>query len=211
MESIPPIDNLGAEDGDNLLDSTRHELVADEVLATTNDSNKVADAPREEPQPEASTALALERGTDRTLPLPREELATLMIHDDEPRQLIVSADTREASIAAYLDNWKRRIETVGAEYFPELGELEGLTGSPTLEVSIDVSGRLADVVIRKSSGSTVLDRAALDILRRASPFDPFPAEVRADYDSVRFAYKWLFVEENVAQTASVNRSATSKQ
>lgn len=211
MESISPIDNLGAEDGDDLLDSTRNEQVADEVLATTNDSDKVADAPREEPQPEASTALALERGTDTTLPLPREDRATLMIHDDEPRQLVVSADTREASIAAYLDNWKRRIETVGAEYFPELGELEGLTGSPTLEVSIDASGQLADVVIRKSSGSTVLDRAALDILRRASPFDPFPANVRADYDSVRFAYKWLFVEQNVAQTASVGRPATSKQ
>ena len=211
MESISPIDNLGAEDGDDLLDSTRHDQVADEVLATTNDSDKLPDAPRDDPQPDASTALALERGTDTTLPLPREDRATLMIHDDEPRQLVVSADTREASIAGYLDNWKRRIETVGAEYFPELGELEGLTGSPTLEVSIDASGQLADVVIRKSSGSTVLDRAALDILRRASPFDPFPADVRADYDSVRFAYKWLFVEENVAQTASAGLPATRKQ
>ena len=49
----------------------------------------------------------------------------MLIHDDDPRQLIISADTRESTIAAYLDNWKRRIEAVGDEYFPELGDLEG--------------------------------------------------------------------------------------
>jgi protein TonB len=127
-----------------------------------------------------------------------------MIHDDDPRQLVISADTRESTVAAYLDNWKRRIEAVGEGYFPELGELEGLTGSPTLEVSIEATGTLADVVIRKSSGSAVLDRAALDILRRAAPFDPFPAEIRAEYDRLRFAYKWLFAEQLVPAAASLN-------
>lgn len=208
LESVSPIDNLGEADGDNLLDTTRHEAVADQLLATSNDSNVVQDAPRDDPRPDASTAIALERGTESTLPLPQEESATFEIHDDEPRQLIVSADTSEASIAAYLDNWKRRIELVGAEYFPELGKLDGLTGSPTLEVSIDASGQLREVVVRKSSGSTVLDQAALDILRRASPFDPFPAEIRADYDSVRFAYKWLFIDQNMPQAASLNQTRT---
>ncbi len=211
LESLSPIDNLGEEDGDSLLDTTRHETVADQLLATSNDSDIVKDSPRDDPRPDASTAIALERGTESTLPLPQEDLATLKIHDDEPRQLIVSADTSEASIAAYLDNWKRRIELVGAEYFPELGDLDGLAGSPTLEVSIDASGLLAEVVIRKSSGSTVLDRAALDILRRASPFDPFPAEIRADYDSVRFAYKWLFIDQNAPRTASLGQVQTQKQ
>ena len=208
LESVSPIDNLGEPDGDNLLDTTRHEAVADQLLATSNDSNVVQDAPRDDPRPDASTAIALERGTESTLPLPQEESATFQIHDDEPRQLIVSADTSETSIAAYLDNWKRRIELVGAEYFPELGKLDGLTGSPTLEVSIDASGQLREVVIRKSSGSTVLDQAALDILRRASPFDPFPTEIRADYDSVRFAYKWLFIDQNLPQAASLNQAGT---
>jgi len=207
QQSASPIDNLGKEDGDALLDSARHEQAADQLLATQNDNTMaVADSPRNEPLPDAQTAIALERGAETTLPLPQEQVATLKIHDDEPRQLIVSADTSEASIAAYLDNWKRRIEVVGAEYFPTLGALEGLHGSPTLEVSIAADGQLADVIVRKSSGSAALDKAALDILRRASPFDPFPAEVRADYDSVRFAYKWLFAEQNVPRTASLPRS-----
>jgi protein TonB len=128
----------------------------------------------------------------------------MLIHNDDPRQLFVSADTRESVVATYLDTWKRRIEAVGDEYFPELGELEGLTGSPTLEVSIESSGQLSEVIIRVSSGSPVLDKAALDILRRASPFDPFPAEISTEYDRLRFAYKWLFSERLIPSTAQVN-------
>lgn len=207
-ESQSAIDNLGQEQGDAFVDSTDHTIAADEILATQQEQDrKLADNPRDDPQPDTSMALALQSGTDITLPLPQEDQATLLIHDDNPRQLIISADTRESKIAGYLDAWKRRIEAVGDEYFPELGDLDGLTGSPTLEVSIFATGELAEVIIRKSSGSAILDQAALDILRRASPFDPFPTEVREEYDSLRFAYKWLFAENPVPATASVNQSS----
>lgn len=205
MQSAAPIDNLGEEDAEALIDTTRHERSADQVLITESERERqVVDALREQPQPDNSTAIALERGAEQTMPLPQDDESTMLIHDDDPRQLIISADTRESVIAGYLDNWKRRIEAVGDEYFPELGELDGMTGSPTLEVSIEASGQLAEVIIRQSSGSTVLDKAALDILRRASPFEPFPPEVAADYDRLRFAYKWVFDEELVPATARAN-------
>ena len=205
LQSASPIDNVGEERGESLTESTAHESAADELLTTRQDTDvKVADKPREEPQPDDSTAIALERGTETTLPLPQEDSASMLITDDDPRQLIVSADTSESPVAASLDNWKRRIEAVGDAYVPELGKLEGVTGSPTLEVSIDSSGNLIDVVIRKSSGSRILDDAALNILWRASPFDPFPTEIATDYDTLRFAYKWLFGDELSAATASVN-------
>jgi protein TonB len=205
LESASTIDNRGEENGDSLRESEQHELSADQVLTTQNDQDlQVADLLRDQPQDASATAIALESGSDRTLPLPQDDAATLLIHDDDPRQLITSVDTRESTIAAYLDNWKRRIEAVGDEYFPELGELDDLTGSPTLEVSIEASGRLSAVIIGKSSGSRVLDQAALDILRRASPFDPFPAEISADYDRLRFAYKWLFSDELIPSTASLD-------
>jgi protein TonB len=205
LESASTIDNRGEESGNSLRESEQHELSADQVLTTQNDQDlQVTDLLRDQPQDASATAIALESGSDRTLPLPQDDAATLLIHDDDPRQLITSVDTRESTIAAYLDNWKRRIEAVGDEYFPELGELDGLTGSPTLEVSIEASGRLSAVIIGKSSGSRVLDQAALDILRRASPFDPFPAEISADYDRLRFAYKWLFSDELIPSTASLD-------
>ena len=204
-ENNSPIDNLGEETGESLLDATTHDQAADQLLTTKADREReVVDDLRNEPEPTAATAIALESGAEETLPLPQDQDATMLIHDDDPRQLFVSADTRESVVASYLDTWKRRIEAVGDEYFPELGELEGLTGSPTLEVSIESSGQLSEVIIRVSSGSPVLDKAALDILRRASPFDPFPPEISADYDRLRFAYKWLFAEQLVPATAQVN-------
>jgi protein TonB len=205
LESISPIDNLGVEDADSLLESTAHELAADQVLTTQNDQEReVSDELREDPQAENSTAIALESGSEQTLPLPQEENASMLIHDDDPRQLIISVDTRESTIAAYLDNWKRRIEAVGDEYFAELGSFDELTGSPTLEVKIEASGQLSEVIIRKSSGSRVVDQAALDILRRASPYEPFPDEVAADYDHVLFAYKFLFSAHLLPSTASLD-------
>lgn len=200
-----PIDNIGTEDGDSFADSTTHDRAADELLATEQPQDfRLPDNPRQDPATDESTALALERGSDTTLPLPREDRANLLIHDDDPRQLVTSVDTRESNVAQYLDTWKRRIEAVGVEYFPELASLDDIAGSPTLEVSIRSSGDLDEVIIRKSSGSAVVDQAALDILRRASPFDPFPEEIRNDYDSLRFAYKWLFIEEATTTTASIN-------
>lgn len=205
LESASPIDNVGSDDGQSLQEATAHELSADQVLMTQNDQQReVADQLREKPQPENSTAIALEYGSEQTLPLPQEPNATMLIHDDDPRQLVISVDTRESVIAAYLDDWKRRIEAVGDLYFAELGDLGGLTGSPTLEVKIEASGQLSEVVIRKSSGSRVVDQAALDILRRASPYEPFPDDVRNEYDRVAFAYKFLFSAQQVSSAASVD-------
>jgi protein TonB len=201
LQSAMPVDNEGQDDGSSLLDAQAHEQSADELLATQDANDRqIKIDPRSDPQPESSTAIAMEAGSEVTLPLPQDDQATMLIRDDEPRQLIISADTRESVIAAYLDNWKRRIEAVGNSYLPQLGKLDDISGSPTLMVAIDMSGNLTEAIIRKSSGSTVLDLAALDILHRASPFDPFPPEVTAEYDIVRFEYKWLFADQLVSNS-----------
>lgn len=205
LQSAMPVDNPGHEDGTGLVDATAHEQSADDVVAAIDNSDRrVTINPRSDPEPINSKAVAMEAGSEVTLPLPQEDTASMLIRDDDPRQLIVSADTRESIVAAYLDNWKRRIEAVGATYLPELGDLGTLSGSPTLMVSIDASGHLDEAVIRKTSGSTVLDLAALDILQRASPFNPFPPEIAAEYDTVRFEYKWLFADQLVSTTASAD-------
>ena len=199
VHSAIPVDNVGQEDGNALNEASAHEQSADQLLTTLQPSDRaVMIDPRTDPQAQESTAIAMDAGREMTLPLPREDNASLLIHDNEPRQLIVSADTSESIVAAYLDSWKRRIEAVGASYLPELGDFGSISGSPTLMVSIESSGELLDAVIRRSSGSTVLDLAALDILQRASPFNPFPPEIANEYDTLRFEYKWLFAEQLVS-------------
>ena len=204
LQSDVPIDNVGSEKGDSLDESVKQTDSADQLISTqTQQPIQVADSARTDPAPDATTAIALEAGTEATLPLPQDQNATLMIKDENPRQLVTSVDTKESKIAVYLDRWKRRIETVGVKYFPEESVTQGITGSPTLQVTINASGQLDAASIRQSSGSRVLDQAALNILRRASPFDPFPEAIRVDYDQLIFAYKWQFAESDIPTTASM--------
>ncbi len=204
-ESPVPIDNPGDEFGDSVADAAVLDAAADQVLTTTAAQiHDVLDKPSEDPTPDGSTAAAMEAGVELTFPLPQQEVANLAIHDSRPRELVTSVDTRESKIAPYLDRWKRKIEFIGIEYFPEHGLIDGMTGSPTLEVIISASGQLQEVIVRQTSGSRALDRAALEILRRAAPFDPFPEAVRVDYDTLRFAYKWQFSHTGVQTTASTS-------
>ena len=205
LQSEAPIDNIGVESGDSPMDSMMLEDAADQVLTTRAEQERNAeDKPRDDQSPDEASAIFLESGAAQTLPLPTEDKANLLIHDQNLRQLVTSVDTKESNIAGYLQRWKRKIETIGVKYFPEQGAMQGISGSPTLEVTISASGQLTEAIVRNSSGSKVVDQAALNILRRAAPFDPFPEAIRVDYDTLRFAYKWQFSEIGVSSTVRLN-------
>jgi protein TonB len=111
------------------------------------------------------------------------------------------ADTRESQIAGYLDGWKRRIERVGTLNFPNEARRRGLSGNPVLEVAIGADGSLQQVLVRRSSGYSELDHAARNIVRLASPFDPFPSAMRDSYPVLRFAYEWQFIHGRLGSGA----------
>lgn len=123
---------------------------------------------------------------------------TTRIPDARPDDLLAGASTRESRTAAYLNVWKRKVEQVGSMNFPSSARSAGAAANPVLEVVIDADGSLRDVVVRSSSGLRGLDRAAMDILRMASPFEPFPDALRADHEVLRFAYEWRFSEAGTA-------------
>jgi protein TonB len=103
----------------------------------------------------------------------------------------VVPNTRESRLAPYLDAWRRKVERLGTLNFPQIAR--NGAGNPILEVSIRRDGSLGEALIKRSSGRKEIDQAALSILRLASPFDPFPAELRKQYDELRFAYEWQFL------------------
>ena len=112
---------------------------------------------------------------------------------------IASPSTRESALAAYLVDWRRRVERIGTGNFPRrLLEQGSELANPTLEVTLAADGQLEGIVVRRSSGNATLDQAAIAILRRAAPFDPLPASIRAEYDVLRFAYDWEFSPGGVA-------------
>jgi protein TonB len=113
------------------------------------------------------------------------------------------ADTRESSIASYLDSWKRRIERVGTLNFPHEARRRDLSGNPVVEVAIRANGTLESVVIRRSSGHRELDNAAVGIVRLAAPFEPFPNALRERYPVLRFAYEWQFMNGRLGGNGAV--------
>ncbi len=59
--------------------------------------------------------------------------------------------------------------------YPRRARLEEIEGSVVLQLRIDRNGRLEECAVSESSGSSLLDRHAVRIARRAAPFGPVPA------------------------------------
>jgi protein TonB len=132
----------------------------------------------------------------------RGDALELLLRGKSTEEHWISPDTRASRLAPYLAEWKRKVERVGTLNFPSAARRQGLSGSPVLEVEIAADGRLRSARVRRSSGYGALDQAALTILRLASPFNPFPADVAADFSRLRFAYQWDFVAGNLQGTAA---------
>lgn len=120
--------------------------------------------------------------------------AALHLRGRTKRELLVTANTRESSVAVYLDAWRHKIEHIGTLNYPlDAARRAGLSGNPVLEVQILANGRLGGVWVNRSSGHPELDAAALAILKLAAPFDPFPKALAAQHDALRLAYEWQFL------------------
>ena len=66
------------------------------------------------------------------------------------------------------------------------------SGKLQLTVSIKADGSLDDVEVTRSSGTKVLDNAAVMIVRRSAPYAPFSAEIRKKADVVVITRTWTF-------------------
>jgi protein TonB len=126
-------------------------------------------------------------------PGPQDDPGPVQLRGPRRDELWVTPDTRESALAPYLDSWRRRVERIGTLNFPAAARHALGSASPVLEVAIDADGSVARMVVRRSSGDPELDQAALQILKLASPFDRFPAELAARYRTLRFVYEYQFV------------------
>ncbi|RSK41031.1 energy transducer TonB, partial [Rhodovulum iodosum] len=69
-----------------------------------------------------------------------------------------------------------------AHRYPRAALGQGLTGRALVALEVRRDGRLASARLAESSGSALLDRAALASVRRAGPFPPAPVGLtRASY------------------------------
>lgn len=118
---------------------------------------------------------------------------------DRPRvRRLTSVSTKRAVDAAYLHDWRQRLEAVGNKYYPEASLRYGIYGELRLLVVVRQDGSLEDIQVLSSSGYAVLDEAAMKIVRLAAPFAPFPAELRATTDKLEIIRTWQFQENRLS-------------
>jgi protein TonB len=118
---------------------------------------------------------------------------------DRPRvRRLTSMSAKRSVDAAYLHDWRQRLEAVGNKYYPEASLRYGIYGELRLLVVIRQDGSLEDIKVLSSSGYAVLDEAAMKIVRLAAPFSPFPAELRETTDTLEIIRTWQFQENSLS-------------
>ena len=187
--------NEGTADGDSLdFRKAVEGNPSPEVVASRAETAELAHRSGTETPQQAETPLALAPTNPSPISTSLQD-SSLRLRGKNPRELEITADTRESRLARYLDAWKRKVERIGTLNYPiDARRRAGAQANPVLEVAIKSNGALAEITIRRSSGRKEIDQAAIAILKLAAPFDPFPPSLHQDYDRLRFAYEWQFME-----------------
>lgn len=185
-------------------DAGRERLVTP-AIATSESSRRVVDRRGERQNKEDVTE------TEQALARLNQELVRLRADLDvqrqksarNPRVRRLDAVSARASVhAAYLAEWRRRVETVGNRYYPQASLRYGIYGSLEMLVTVRSDGELEAIEILNSSGYAVLDEAAVRIVRLAAPFPPFSDALRETTDKLEILRTWQF-EQNALSSNRV--------
>ncbi|MGB1110038.1 MAG: TonB family protein [Gammaproteobacteria bacterium] len=109
----------------------------------------------------------------------------------------LSAKSSSPSFAAYLAAWTNKVERVGRLNYPNNAIPAGQEMSLMLDVVMRADGSVADKQILRGSGNRALDKAALEILKQAAPFPPFPPEIAREHPRLRITRRWRFAHQSL--------------
>jgi len=174
-----------------------------ETLATTAMAQYMAPTEKAEQEQQKIDLQGISPQIDRL----NQELASLQAELDEqnrtyadrPRvRRLTAASAKQSADAAYLLDWRRRLEAVGNKYYPQASVRYGIYGDLRLLVVIRQDGSLEDIQVLTSSGYAVLDEAAIKIVRMAAPYSPFPPELKATTDKLEIIRTWHFRENQLS-------------
>lgn len=177
-------------------------MLTEQQVATTADRTRQA-------QTEANPAISSERtlklsrlmtpGLDMIEPV-NDNSQQPLARSDNPREKFIAVNTRESAYAEYLDRWRRKVEQIGNENYPQAAR--DVEGDLQIAVALNADGTINELTITRRSAFPVLDEAAIQILRNAGPFPPFSDAMKAETDVLRFEYKWIFGKDRI--TSRIN-------
>ena len=122
-------------------------------------------------------------------------------YQKRPRKKFIGARAAEYRFAQYEEDWRMKVERIGSLNYP--AEARGkLYGNLRLTVTIRADGTIESIELDRSSGLKILDAAAFRIVKMATPFAPFPADIRRDTDLLVITRTWFFGQGDKIWTES---------
>ena len=85
-----------------------------------------------------------------------------------------------------------KVERVGNINYPEEVRRKKLVGDLVMTVGINQDGSVESLDVRRSSGKSELDQAAIRIVRLAAPYSPLPDQIREKVDVLHITRTWRF-------------------
>jgi protein TonB len=107
------------------------------------------------------------------------------------RRKQIGGTVEDPRFEKYLVGFRRKIACSASLHYPKAARGK-VYGEMIVTVSVLADGSFEKARVDQSSGHKVLDDAAIDIARRAAPFEPFPPEIRRDMDALDITRTWTF-------------------
>ena len=189
LQSQPGTDRADSDDPGQQTPSVQALLVTDRQTTDT-----VVEAPTKALSPPDQQVLSYSRALELISRYAGEVDQLEKRSSDLSRHKFVSSSTQESHYAAYVDAWRRRVETVGNRNYPDIARQQNLSGELILAVAIDRDGLVRSIRVTRSSGIKVLDDAAVQITALAAPFEPLPEAIVQETDVLHISRTWQFME-----------------
>ena len=169
-----------------------------EILTTKGKTDKfIEKLPEEQPQVEPVTTVV--DNSEQTQAIAK--LMAEMSQQEErfakrPRIHFIDSLSAKGTVEAeYIYTWSKKLERIGNINFPQKALDLSLSGTLILNTTLDRAGRVVEIQISVSSGSTILDDAALKIVKLAAPYEPLPKKMREKYDRLNITRTIVFHKE----------------
>lgn len=197
---VTPDEEAGAEDAALQARVQRLEEQARQLFTQLKSTSAVKTARQSAPQQEpAETTPTSSELLQQGAEMAKMEARISRQWDEyqrRPRRAFVGANTKEYAFARYVDDWAAKVERIGNLNYPEAARRQGIYGSLQLTVALYSDGRVERTDIYRSSGSKILDSAAIRIVEMGAPYARFPKEMRDKTDILEITRTWTFTRSD---------------
>jgi len=175
------------ENGDSIKALQRRiaelEQLQQNVLTRVKHADFSAAPVRDKDKPDPTRTGQDEIDTTRQIARMTAEITqTIEDQNRRPKRTHISPSTRQVGYALYYKAMQKRVEEIGTLNFPQQNGRK-LYGELVVSIPVYQDGSLYQKEggprVERSSGNPALDKAALEIVRRAAPFGSFPQNMRS--------------------------------